>query len=252
MWGKHDEIRAQIRRFEDAYRRDEWSRFVTVGRGLLRAIRRMIFMEEKILLPTSLKKLSERQWAEVRRGEGQIGYAWVQPGNLWDPSVVIAASVAADLGKPQGSETAAASEESAAGAVTSEIALDVGSLLPEQLNLMLKNLPLDMTFVDENDRVRYYSQGRERLFPRSPAVIGREVQNCHPPNSVHIVEKILESFRNKEQDSAEFWLTLNDRFIHIRYFALHDQGGAYRGVVEVSQDVTEIRALKGQKRLLDW
>ena len=117
---------------------------------------------------------------------------------------------------------------------------------------MLKNLPFDMTFVDENDRVRYYSQGRERLFPRSPAVIGREVQNCHPPNSVHIVEKILEGFRRKEKDTAEFWLNLNDRFIHIRYFALYDQEGAYRGVVEVSQDVTEIRALKGQKRLLDW
>jgi DUF438 domain-containing protein len=246
MWGKHDEIRAQLRALADAYREEEWSRFVTVGRGLLRAVRRMIFMEEKILFPASLKKLSERQWAEIRRGEGQIGYAWIQPGNLWDPSVVIAASVAADLGKPPGSGTAAAKAES------SEIPLDVGSLLPEQINLMLKNLPLDMTFVDENDRVRYYSQGRERLFPRSPAVIGREVQNCHPPNSVHIVEKILEGFRLKEKDTAEFWLSLNDRFIHIRYFALYDQDGSYRGVVEVSQDVTEIRALKGQKRLLDW
>jgi DUF438 domain-containing protein len=246
MWGKHDEIRTQLREFEDAYKQENWNRFSAAGRGLLRAVRRMIFMEEKILFPTSLKKLSERQWAEIRRGEGEIGYAWVQPGNLWDPSVVIAGSLAKELGKDQGSEAAPGAETPA------EIPLDVGALLPQQINLMLRNLPLDMTYVDENDRVRYYSQGRERIFPRSPAVIGRAVQNCHPPASVHVVEKILESFKRKERDTAEFWLTLNDRFIHIRYFALYDQEGAYRGVVEVSQDVTDIRALKGQKRLLDW
>jgi hypothetical protein len=140
----------------------------------------------------------------------------------------------------------------AAPDVTAAISLDVGDLAPQQINLMLKNLPVDVTYVDENDRVLYYSQGRERIFPRSPAVIGREVQNCHPPGSVHVVEKILESFKQKEKDTAEFWLTLNERFIHIRYFALYDEQGGYRGVLEVSQDVTDIRALKGQKRLLDW
>jgi hypothetical protein len=207
----------------------------------------MIFMEEKILFPTALKKLSERKWAEIRRGEGEIGYAWIKPGNLWDPSVVIAATAAKEPGKAQGSVDAGPG-----AADSGEIPLDVGSLSPEQINLMLRNLPIDMTYVDENDRVRYYSQGRERIFPRSPAVVGREVQNCHPPQSVHVVEKILESFKRKEKDSAEFWLTLGGRFIHIRYFALYDREGAYQGVVEVSQDVTDIRALKGQKRLLDW
>jgi len=244
MWGKHDEIRTQLRELENAYRQEDWGRFSATGRGLLRAIRRMIFMEEKILFPTSLKKLSERQWAEIRRGEGEIGYSWIQPGNLWDPSVVIAGSMARELEKAQGSRAAAADEDAppvaAPGAEASgEIPLDVGALIPQQINLMLKNLPIDVTYVDENDRVLYYSQGRERIFPRSPAVIGRAVQNCHPPNSVHVVEKILESFKRKEKDTAEFWLTLNDRFVHIRYFALYDQEGAYR-------------ALKGQKRLLDW
>jgi DUF438 domain-containing protein len=252
MWGKHDEIRARLREFENAFQQADWSRFSGLGRELLRAVRRMIFMEEKILFPTALKKLSERQWAEVRRGEGEIGYAWIQPGNLWDPSVAIAASVAKELGKAQGSETPATEEPTASAQDSVEIPLDVGALNAQQINLMLRNLPVDMTYVDENDRVRYYSQGRERIFPRSPAVIGRAVQNCHPPNSVHVVEKILESFKRKEQDTAEFWLTLNDRFIHIRYFALYDPEGAYRGVVEVSQDVTDIRALEGQKRLLDW
>ena len=256
MWGKHDEIRRQLREFENTYRQEDWSRFAAVGRGVLRAVRRMIFMEEKILFPASLKKLSERQWAEIRRGEGEIGYAWVQPGNLWDPSVVIAAAAAKELGTPEGSGAGTGAEAmpaaGAAGEAPAGIPLDVGTLLPQQINLMLKNLPIDVTYVDENDRVCYYSQGRERIFPRSPAVIGRAVQNCHPPDSVHIVEKILNSFKQKERDTAEFWLTLNDRFIHIRYFALYDQEGAYRGVVEVSQDVTDIRELKGQRRLLNW
>jgi len=250
MWGKHDEIRAQLRELETAYREQDWGRFTSVGRGLLRAIRRMIFMEEKILFPTSLKKLSDKQWVEIRRGEGEIGYAWVQPGNLWDPSVVAAGSAAQDLGKePQARSTG---QGDAAAQSPAEMALDVGKLNLEQINLMLKNLPLDVTYVDENDKVRYYSQGLERIFPRSPAVIGRAVQNCHPPASVHVVEKILDSFKRKEKDQAEFWLTLKDRFIHIRYFAIYDRKGEYRGVVEVSQDVTDIRALKGQRRLLDW
>ena len=130
--------------------------------------------------------------------------------------------------------------------------LDVGKLTGEQINLMLKNLPVDITFVDENNRVRYYSGGKERIFPRSPAVIGREVKNCHPPKSVHIVEKILQSFKKKEKTEAEFWLTLKNRFIHIRYFPLYDDKGEYRGVIEMSQDVTGIRGLKGERTLLDW
>lgn len=241
MWGKHDEIRAQLRELETAYREQDWARSTSVGRGLLRAIRRMIFMEEKILFPISLKKLSDKQWAEIRRGEAEIGYAWVQPGNLWDPSVVIASS-----------EARATGQGDVAAQSPAEMPLDVGKLNLEQINLMLKNLPLDVTYVDEKDRVRYYSQGRERIFPRSPAVIGRAVQNCHPPASVHVVEKILDSFKKKEKDQAEFWLTLKDRFIHIRYFAVYDREGEYRGVVEVSQDVTDIRALKGQRRLIAW
>ncbi len=253
MWGKHDEIRSQLKSFEAAFRERDWKRFNAEGRGLLRAIRRMIFMEEKILFPTALKKLSDRQWVEIRRGEGEIGYAWIVPGNLWDPSVVLAKAVSEDLGKKTQEEyvereTWRPDQQGGRG----EIALDVGALDPEQINLLLKNLPVDITYVDEHDKVLYYSQGRERIFPRSPAVIGRAVQNCHPPASVHVVGKILESFRRKEKDRAEFWLTLDQRFIHIRYFALYDAEGVYRGVLEVSQDATDIRALEGQRRLLDW
>jgi DUF438 domain-containing protein len=251
MWGKHDEIRDKLRSLEDAYRGKDWERLKAAGRSATRAIRRMIFMEERILFPTALRKLSDRDWAEIRRGEGEIGYAWVEPGNLWDPSVVRAAAVARETARNLGREAVgAASPEGAPEPM--ELPLDVGRLTAEQVNLLLKGLPLDVTYVDRDDRVRYYSQGRERIFPRSPAVIGRAVQNCHPPASVHVVQKILDSFRKGEKDAAEFWLTIKERFIHIRYFALRDREGAYRGVLEVSQDVTEIRALKGERRLLDW
>ena len=116
---------------------------------------------------------------------------------------------------------------------------------------MLTILPVDFQYVDEHDAVRFYSEG-ERIFPRSPGVIGRKVQNCHPPQSVHKVQQILDAFRAGDKDAAEFWIELGGRFLHIRYFAVRDAAGAYRGVIETAQDVTAIRALEGQRRLLDW
>ena len=253
MWGKHDEIRAQLRECESALGAGEWKRLKSTGRSVLRAIKRMIFMEERILFPTAMKKLTDEQWVEIRGGEPAIGYAWVDPGSLWDPALVLARGVARDLGKPSPAKpTSPAAGSGDREAPPASIPLDVGRLSGEQINLLLTTLPLDVTYVDENDKVLYYSQGRERIFPRSPAVIGRAVQNCHPPSSVGVVEKILQSFRDKEKDSAEFWLTMNERFIHIRYFALYDGQGAYRGVLEVSQDATDLRGLEGQRTLLDW
>ncbi|MBN2655754.1 MAG: DUF438 domain-containing protein, partial [Spirochaetales bacterium] len=117
---------------------------------------------------------------------------------------------------------------------------------------LLKNLPFDMTYVDENDKVAYYSEGKERIFPRSPGIIGREVANCHPPKSVHVVEKIVEALKKGEKDQAEFWIKMNGMFIHIRYFPIFDEQGKYRGIIEVSQEVSGIRALEGERRLLDW
>jgi hypothetical protein len=132
------------------------------------------------------------------------------------------------------------------------LTLDTGLLTAEQINLMLMHLPVDISFVDENDKVAYYSQTEDRIFPRSPGIIGRSVQNCHPPRSVHVVEKILQEFKAGSKDSAEFWIQMKGRFIHIRYFAMRDNNGNYRGTLEVSQDVTSIRGLEGDKRLLDW
>ena len=132
-----------------------------------------------------------------------------------------------------------------------ELTLKVGKLTASQVDLLLQNLPVDVTYVDENDQVAFYSQSRERIFARTPAVIGRKVQMCHPPASVDKVQKILDDFRAGVRDEAAFWIQMNGKFIHIRYFAVHDDQGVYRGTIEVTQDITEIRALEGEKRLLD-
>ena len=144
--------------------------------------------------------------------------------------------------------TAAASSEAAGDGL---LALSTGGLSLEELNLVLGVLPIDFQYVDEHDRVRFYSEGH-RIFPRSPGVVGRKVQNCHPPQSVHKVQQILDAFRAGEKGTAEFWIEMQGKFLHIRYFAVRDAGGDYRGVVETVQDVTGIRALEGQRRLLDW
>ncbi len=132
------------------------------------------------------------------------------------------------------------------------LSLDTGKVTAGQVNLVLKHLPVDITYVDENNEVKYYSEGKERIFPRSPGIIGRKVQNCHPPSSVDTVNKIVSAFRDGSKDSADFWLNLGGRLIYIRYFAVRDIDGGYRGVVEVSQDITDIQKIEGERRLLDW
>ncbi len=129
---------------------------------------------------------------------------------------------------------------------------ETGEMSLEQILLVFNKLPIDITFVDENNKVKFFSKPDERFFPRSPAIIGREVKNCHPPESVHIVEEIVEAFRKGEKDTAKFWLELKGKFILIQYFAIRNDKGEYKGVLEASQDVTEIRSLEGQQRLLNW
>jgi DUF438 domain-containing protein len=127
-----------------------------------------------------------------------------------------------------------------------------GQLTPDQLELMLNALPLDLTLIDEHDKVRYFNKPKDRTFPRSPAVIGRDVRNCHPAESVHVVNAILEAFRNGERDEAKFWLPIKHQFLLIRYLALRDEHGRYRGCLEITQDIAPIQAITGTRRLLDW
>ena len=240
MWGKHDEIREMMKSLETALDDGDIAGIKAAYKALDKGVRNLLFMEEKILYPTASRRLSGEDWAEIQRGEPDIGYAWIKPGALWEAGAV-------SLGSSAGREESGAPSRDAG----QEIPMQEGRLTREQLNLMLTNLPIDLTYVDENDKVRYYSAAADRIFPRSPGIIGRSVQNCHPPKSVHIVEQIVESFRNKEKDVAEFWINFEGRFVYIRYFPLY-KDGEYKGVVELSQDVTGIRKLEGERRLLDW
>jgi DUF438 domain-containing protein len=236
MWSIHDDIRMMIREFRGLLVDEKAAELVAAGRRLSEMMADMIYKEEKILLPMSLEALDERDWARVKKGEEEIGYSWISPGTEWKPAVSI--------------EDLTPAPEYRRPAATLE--LDTGALTPEQVNLLLKNLPVDVTFVDEADTVRYFSAGAERIFPRSPGIIGRKVQNCHPPDSVHVVNRILASFRKGERQVAEFWIQSRGRFIQIRYFAVRDEAGRYRGCLEVSQDVSAARGLQGEQRLLDW
>jgi DUF438 domain-containing protein len=256
MWAIHDEVRVLLKEVRAALAVDDRVQLGQKGPALVQTLVDMIYKEDNILFPMSLSILEESDWVEINRGEAVLGYALVTAGDEWRPDAAL--SVA---GQPA----------TAAGALA-RLPLDTGLLSLEQVNLLLRSLPVDLSFVDENDEVRYYSEGRERIFPRSPGVIGRKVQNCHPPKSVATVNRILQEFRAGSRSVAEFWIrgapvdslrgggrpsrpSQNEhggRFLHIRYFALRDPRGDYRGCLEVTQDVTAIRALEGERRLLDW
>ena len=200
----------------------------------------MMLVEEMRLLPNALELLIEEDWVEMLKGEQEIGWAFnIRP--LSNDSVTSAVSEEFTNGPNtfQGSSIAG-------------IPLNEGFMNPEQINLMLQFLPVDLTYVDENDRVIFYNRGEERVFPRSPAVIGREVRFCHPPKSVETVLKILEEFKKGTKDEAAFWINYRGQKVHIRYFAIRDKDKKYKGVIEVSQDITDIQNLEGEQRLLSW
>jgi DUF438 domain-containing protein len=240
MWSIHDDIRAGLKQAREAFAKADPEGTLTPLKKALQAIRDMIYKEEHILYPASLDMLTDPEWIKVKQGEADIGFAWVVPDTGWPEDII---KEPEDV-PPEPAEVL----EEVAGA----LGLDTGRMTLEQINLMLTHLPVDLTFVDENDRVAYYSEGPERIFPRSPAIIGREVRNCHPPKSVHLVNQILDAFKSGSRDTAEFWIELGDKFIYIRYFAVRDADGYYRGCLEVSQDLAQIRKLEGQQRLLDW
>lgn len=233
MWGVHNDIRALGKQFGAALTAGDAAGLADKGAAWLRAMVEMIYKEEKILFPLALATFTEAEWAEIRRGEDAIGYA-VTPDGDWNPP------------RPE--------EPKSPGGQKMEprLALNTGSLTMEQLDLMLRHLPVDFSFVDDQDEVRYYNDVPARIFPRSPGVIGRKVQQCHPPQSVDKVQQILDAFRAGRKDTAEFWIEMQGRKLHIRYFAVRDQAGKYRGTLEVGQDITAIQRLTGERRLLDW
>jgi hypothetical protein len=247
MWGIHDQIRAGMKTAaaaaEEPAGPDAARDLLAVFEQFEAPMRDMFYKEEKILYPASLQRLNDDDWTAIRAQEEELGHFLVTPSSQWQPA-------------PERAREKILAEE-AGGAVKPGPAraglfkLETGLLTPGQINLLLTHLPVDVTFVDEHDEVRFFSQGKDRIFERQEAIIGRKVQFCHPPTSVDRVQKILDAFRAGTRDEAEFWIKMGGKFVHIRYFAMRDQSGVYRGTLEVTQDVTGIRALEGERRLLD-
>ncbi|WP_319501787.1 DUF438 domain-containing protein [uncultured Draconibacterium sp.] len=240
MWGKHDEIRDQLKacitilktpglKQEDLFDLLELLFYVTV-QGLVDMIKK----EEEILFPMAMDVLTTEDWWNIHKQTLEYGFS------LYDPKV--------DW-KPEG-----LTEEAAESNITSDgnIQLPSGSFSAEEIKAILNSVPFDMTFVDRNDKVKYFTQGKERIFARSRSIINRDVRLCHPPGSTHIVEKIIEDFKLGKASHAPFWIQMKGKFIKIEYFALRDEDGKYLGTLEVSQDLSENRSLEGERRILSY
>lgn len=233
MWGIHDEIRAQLKQISQNLldrlpdKQSLLELIQTTALPVLKAIEDMIYKEENILFPMSMETLTESEWAAVAEQSGEIGYTLIQPDKGWVSSAPPEPTVASHQ----------------------LLSFPTGGLSLEQISLIFNHLPVDITFVDEFDIVRYFSLGKERIFQRSKAIIGRNVKDCHPPDSVHIVNKIVQDFKSGQRDTAEFWIHMNNKYVYIQYFALRDEKGAYRGTIEVTQDIQKLQHIQGEKRI---
>ena len=239
MWGKHDEARELLKGAiealtvaKDITAEEAKTVIAMVLKPASKAVDEMIEKEEEILFPMSLDTLSDAEWYEIYKQSIELGFCLYDPTDKW---------------KPEGITT-----EEKSSTADGKIKLPSGSFSVTELTALLNKIPFDLTFVDKDDKVRFFTQGKERIFARNRAILGREVQRCHPPSSVHVVEEILDDFKSGKQDTAAFWLNMGGKFIHIEYFALRDKNGDYLGTLEVSQDLTEKRKLEGDQRLLDY
>ncbi|MZQ98745.1 MAG: DUF438 domain-containing protein [Acidaminobacter sp.] len=241
MWGVDDEIRAMIKGLKALLSGPDATavELQEAAEAMNAKILDMIFKEDSILIPMLLETLTEDEWVEIALDSDEIGYCIVSPEAKWKPSRMV------PFGAP-GEEAAAEASAAADGMVR----METGILSVDELTRLLNTLPIDMTFIDKDDTVKYFSQSAERIFPRTKSVIGRSVQNCHPPSSVHVVETILEAFKAGRKDHEHFWIQMGDAMIYIRYFAVRDDQGAYLGTLEVTQNIAPIKAIEGQKRLL--
>jgi PAS domain S-box-containing protein len=241
MWSFHDTLREQIK-FLNTYNQERnFEKINTNIRFLIEGIKRLLSIEDGTLFPNAIKLLSKEDWEEFYEGDEEMGWMLAVKPKPFPPvsDGYIHPSMDTETRKHNFD-------------TESTFHYDEGYMTPEQVNLLLKFLPIDITYVDENDKVIFYNRGDNRVFGRSKGIIGREVKFCHPPKSVDMVIRIVDEFKAGTKDVAEFWFNFKGRVIHIRYFAIRDKDLTYRGVIEMSQDITEIQKLTGQKRLLDW
>ncbi|MGQ9544759.1 MAG: DUF438 domain-containing protein [Candidatus Bathycorpusculaceae bacterium] len=247
MWMEHNQLREKkkaLSKLTENIGALNFQEFKTqlgeLAESLSNLLASHIFKENNILFPTALRVITEEEWKAIRSEFDEIGYCCFTPPHL--------------TGAPQAVETEKKEKVMVTPKEASPFALEfeTGILTKEEIEALLNTLPVDITFVDKDDTVKYFNKAEKRIFVRTKAVIGRKVQLCHPQKSIHIVNRILDSFRKGEKDVAEFWINVNNRLIHIRYFAIRDKNGKYLGTMEVTQDITDIKKIEGEKRLLDW
>lgn len=250
MWNFDDIVRDEIKRCYQLLEDGKDDEFIAAQKEMIALARDLMDKEERILYPTSLALISPAEFEDMKSGDQEIGFAFFDVKHEETPrtattSTADDSSFAADL-------QALLKKHGYSVGSDQELDVTTGKLTLEQINLIYKHLPVDISFVDEHELVKFYSDTDHRIFPRSKNVIGREVSNCHPRKSVHIVKEIVEKFRNGEQDKAEFWINKPEVFLYIVYFAVHDDAGNFRGVLEMMQDCTHIRSLTGSQTLLTW
>lgn len=239
MWGKHDETRELIKAALEAVSapgeispEEALALAEMVFQPAVQAVSDMIMKEEEILLPMAMDKLTDSDWYNIYQQTMEFGYCLYDPQEEWNPEDI-------ETGEVQyGGKNL--------------IQLTTGNFSPEEMEALFKTLPVDLTFVDKNDKVRFFSLGPDRVFTRNRAILGRDVRNCHPPSSVDIVDRILEDFKGGKESSAAFWINFKGKFIYIEYFALRGKDGEYLGTVEFTQDLTHLRSLEGEQRLLSY
>ncbi len=236
MWSLHDDIRKTLKELISMLESDKtgWQDFNKLLGKYFSLVFRMIQKENIIIFPVATETVNEEAWNQMHIQSFEYPFPFIEAPE-----------------KPKDTDAGKLNKERENNK-KGDIISDTGSLNAEQVLLAFNHLPVDITIVDENDKVLFFNKAKDRFFPRSPAIVGRLVQNCHPPESVHIVEKIVEAFKIGKKDKADFWIQMKGKFILIQYFALRDENGNYKGVIEVSQDITEIRNLQGEKRLLNW
>jgi DUF438 domain-containing protein len=239
MWGKHDQERELIKasiealRAEGTVAKEEAASIIDlVLRPAANGIMDMIMKEEEILLPMCMDKLTDEDWYQISQQTMEFGFCLYDPQVEWKPEGIEVSEVTYSNGK--------------------NIQLPTGSFAIGELAALFSLMPVDLTFVDQDDKVKFFSLGPDRIFPRNRAVLGRDVRLCHPPSSVHVVEKILADFKSGKESSAKFWINMHGRFIYIEYFALRGKEGEYLGTIEFTQDLTEFRKLEGEQRLLSY
>ncbi|WP_026576087.1 DUF438 domain-containing protein [Bacillus sp. UNC438CL73TsuS30] len=231
MWRIDDFIRDAIKDAKQKLSHYEGDKqgIVQVVTYIINEVNDMIYREENILFPMALNNLTEDEWVKIAHESDEIGFCLTEPADVWKPERQALAENAISEGY---------------------IKMETGILSLKQLELLLNHLPVDITFIDQDDVVRYFSHGKERIFARTKAVIGRTVQNCHPPRSVHVVEELLADFKAGKKDVEDFWIKFKDKYVYIRYFAVRDENGEYIGTLEFTQNIDPIQAIDGEKRIL--